>query len=63
MLSTYADAAAMFIKPTVEDLQAVKLALQIFGDASGLVTNLEKTQVSPIRCENHDITAIIGSTL
>jgi hypothetical protein len=45
-MSLHADAATMFIKPIVQDLQATKYLLKLFGEVSGLVTNLEKTESS-----------------
>jgi hypothetical protein len=38
--SFYADDDAIFIKPT--DVQAVQAILKLFGDASGLCTNIQK---------------------
>jgi hypothetical protein len=50
-MSLYADGAAVFINPTAQDLQATRFILQLFADASGLSTNLEKTELYPIRCQ------------
>jgi hypothetical protein len=41
--SLYADDAAVFIKPTQKELHVTKCILDIFAQASGLVTNLAKT--------------------
>ena len=49
-LSLYADDAALFISSNAEDLQLTKDILQIFGEASGLQTNLQKSCVIPIQC-------------
>jgi hypothetical protein len=38
--SSYADDATIFIKPEAADVQAVQAILKLFGDASGLRTNL-----------------------
>jgi hypothetical protein len=48
--SLYADDAIVFIKPTTEDLQVTLCILQTFAHASGLTTNLDKTQNFPIQC-------------
>lgn len=50
----YADDAALFIKPTKHDLAVTKFLLQLFGDASGLITNMQKTEFFPIRCNGID---------
>jgi hypothetical protein len=47
-VSLYADDAAVFIKPSRHDLQVVNCILQIFHQASGLATNMDKTQFFPI---------------
>jgi hypothetical protein len=51
-LSLYADAAALFIKPTSNELEATHCILDIFAGASGLKTNMEKTQFFPIQCDH-----------
>lgn len=58
--SMYADDAAVFIKPLAQDLAALKAILEIFGQASGLHTNLEKTKVYPIRCDSINIQQLLG---
>jgi hypothetical protein len=49
-MSLYADDVAVFIKPTKHDLEVTNYILSIFTEASGLTTNLDKTQFYPIRC-------------
>ena len=49
-LSLYAGDVALFISSNGEDLQLTKDILQIFGEASGLQTNLQKSCVIPIQC-------------
>jgi hypothetical protein len=41
------DVVALFIKLVEEDLQVTRDNLQIFGDASGLETNLQKATSFP----------------
>ncbi|KAJ1286483.1 hypothetical protein BS78_03G355400 [Paspalum vaginatum] len=53
--SLYADAAAIFVNPTRDQLQSVKQILHAFGAATGLTINFEKSSVHPIRCENVDL--------
>ena len=61
-LSLYADDVALFIRPEPEDLQLTKSLLQIFGEASGLQTNLQKSCVIPIHCEAHYV-EVVNNTL
>jgi hypothetical protein len=51
-MSLYADDVALFIKPTPNDLRTTYCILDIFAGASGLKTNMEKTQFFPIQCGN-----------
>jgi hypothetical protein len=46
--SLYADDVILFIRPHVQEARAVKQILHIFGEASGLQTNLAKCSVTPI---------------
>jgi hypothetical protein len=47
-MSLYADAAAVFINPTMQDIMVTKHILQIFGEASRLITNLKKLNNIPL---------------
>jgi hypothetical protein len=49
-ISLYVDVAIVFIKPTTKDLMITNAILQSFANASGLATNLQKTQFFRIRC-------------
>jgi hypothetical protein len=46
--SLYADDVILFIRLTVQEATAVKEILRIFGEASGLQTNLAKCSITPI---------------
>ena len=46
--SLYADDVILFIRPHVQEASAVKQILHIFGEASGLKTNLAKCSITPI---------------
>ena len=48
-VSLYADDAAVFVGPATEDLKAITRILEVFGDATGLKTNLSKTEIFPRR--------------
>ena len=53
---------ALFIHPEADDLQLTKELLQIFGEASGLQTNLQKSCVIPIQRDN-DIVDVVNQSL
>jgi hypothetical protein len=61
-LSLYADDVALFIRSEEEDLQITKELLQVFGEASGLQTNLQKSCMIPIHCDR-EIVEVVNSTL
>lgn len=46
--SLYAADVIMFIRPTVQEATAVKDILELFGNVSGLRTNLAKCSITPI---------------
>lgn len=58
--SLYADDAAVFIKPEPQDFTVLKLIMDIFGQASGLHTNMEKTEIYPIRCQGINLEQVLG---
>jgi len=57
-LSLYADDVALFIKPVDEELQVTRDLLNVFGAASGLQTNLHKSSIIPIQCEDGSLSAV-----
>ena len=57
--SLYADDAAIFLAPIKEDIMAISLILHDFGEVTGLVTNVSKSSVVPIRCATIDLDAIL----
>jgi hypothetical protein len=54
-VSLYADDAVIFIKPTTQDLNVTNCILNLFAEASGLATNMDKTQFFPIQCDQVDL--------
>jgi hypothetical protein len=46
--SVYADDVILFIRPSVQEATVVKEILRVFGEASGLKTNLSKCSITPI---------------
>jgi len=54
-LSIYADDVVLFVQPFEEDLHCVRTILDCFGSASGLVSNLQKSYVIPIKCNQQAV--------
>jgi hypothetical protein len=50
----------LFIRPSVQDAVAVKEILAIFGEATGLQTNLAKCSVTPIYGADHVLDEIVN---
>jgi hypothetical protein len=50
----------LFVSPTTHGLLVTKRLLQFFGDASGLITNLDKSEIFPIRCGDINLDVILG---
>jgi hypothetical protein len=57
--SMYADDAVIFLRPIKEEVATLKHLLQIFGEVTSLRTNIHKSSVAPIRCENLDLDDIL----
>ena len=57
-VNLYADDLVVFLTPQAGDLRFVKAALAIFGLASGLFSNMEKSVASPIHCSDLDIARV-----
>lgn len=60
-MSLYADNAALFVRPARQDVTNTNLILKIFAEASGLIMNLTKTEVYPIRCTGIDLQEVLGT--
>ena len=59
-VSLYADDAGIFVGPDQQDMQVVCHLLDAFGRASGLRTNLEKSEAFPIQCSEEQILAALA---
>ena len=57
----YADDAAIFLNPPKEDIDAIKIILEAFSEASGLNINMDKSSIHPIRCEDIDLDHILST--
>jgi hypothetical protein len=53
--SLYADDDALFLKPTPNEIKVTNTILEVFARASGLFTNMTKTQFFPISYEGMDL--------
>lgn len=56
--SIYADDVIIFLKPEMHDFGVVTEVLKLFGEATGLITNLAKSKILPIRCDGLDLTPL-----
>ncbi|XP_040384518.1 uncharacterized protein LOC107305206 [Oryza brachyantha] len=54
-ISMYADDAVVFMNLVKNDVQTFTSILKSFEEATGLITNMHKSQVAAIRCHNIDI--------
>jgi hypothetical protein len=61
-ISLYADDVALFIRPVEDEMNLTMEILGHFGEASGLYTNLQKSCVIPIRCEDSQM-ELVDQTL
>lgn len=57
-ISLYADDVVLFLRPETNDIAITMDILRLFGEASGLKTNLQKSNVLPIRCSDHEIEVV-----
>ena len=53
-ISLYVDDVVIFLRPTASDINITLDILQLFGEASGLKTNIQKSSVHPIQCLEED---------
>jgi len=59
--SLYVHDAALFVRPKVDDLITVRQLLQAFGDATGLHTNLHKSEIYRISCNELELDDIAAT--
>ena len=57
-VSLYADDLVIFVVPSCDDLQLIQAALDLFGLASGLFSNLAKSVAFPLHCTDDQIAAV-----
>lgn len=59
-VALYTDDAVVFTRPDKQELQTVQAILHNFGLSTGMVTNLSKSEIYAIRCEDLDLQDIIS---
>jgi hypothetical protein len=59
-ISLYADDVVLFCHPTPDDIVAVREILQLFGRASGLCVNYQKSTATLLRCDAEDAAPAIA---
>jgi len=57
-ISLYADDVVLFLRPKINDIEITMDILDLFGDASGLKTNVQKSSAYPIQCGEEEIQVI-----
>lgn len=59
-VSLYADDLVIFLHLGERDLSLMRAILNLFVAASGLHTNIDKCQFSPIRCSGQDVETVVA---
>ena len=57
-ISIYADDVVLFLRPEVGDIDVTLGILNLFGESMGLKTNLQKSNVLPIRCGDVELATV-----
>jgi hypothetical protein len=57
-ISLYTDDVARLLRPEATDIQVTMDILQLFGESSGLKTNLQKSNVLPIGCDTPEVQVV-----
>jgi hypothetical protein len=57
-ISLYADDVVIFLHPVATDIEITMDILRIFGEVSGLKTNMAKSSVFPIHCAGENLDTI-----
>lgn len=50
----YADDTVVFLKPAQQDCETIRELLRLFGETTGLHTNILNSSATPIRCSDQD---------
>lgn len=57
-LSLYADDVVLFLRLVASDIDITASILELFGEATGLRTNVQKSNVTPIHCLESDLMVV-----
>jgi hypothetical protein len=57
----YADDVVLFVQLVASELTLTKELLRVFGEASGLVTNISKCSITPIWCSDQVVEEVQGA--
>jgi hypothetical protein len=60
-ISIYVDDVVLFLRPLSQDIRMVLDILQLFGDASGLRNNVQKSSGFPIQCGQSEVETFVGT--
>jgi hypothetical protein len=59
-ISMYADDASLFLNPIEKEMKVMEYIMNLFADASGLNTNMSKTQFFPIQCQETNLSFLLA---
>jgi hypothetical protein len=51
----------ILLSPVANDLWCIQAILNLFADATGLVTNTDKCSILPIRCTEEDVAVVLDA--
>uniref|UniRef100_A0A453L8B3 Reverse transcriptase domain-containing protein n=1 Tax=Aegilops tauschii subsp. strangulata TaxID=200361 RepID=A0A453L8B3_AEGTS len=60
-VSMFADDVVVFFKPNELEARTCDAVLQLFGQASGLVVNRNKSMIMPIRCSSNELDLVTNN--
>lgn len=58
-ISLYADDVIIFANPIKDEVDKLLKIISMFGDASGLRLNIDKSTVTPIRCDDINLQEVL----
>jgi len=59
-VSLYADDAVIFLRPIKHEVRALSQLLNLFGQVTGLQTNIHKSSIAAIRCEGINLDDVLA---
>jgi hypothetical protein len=51
---SYVDDVVLFLHPVADDIAIIMDILELFGEASGLQNNVQKSSAYPIQCDDNE---------